>query len=169
MNRVRTGIRANVSTFLRTPLNVVLALLLPVVVIEGWGQAMAGLPTMPTVDAIPIDLGRLLGALSAVAIISGPFALALLISSWASYLPLAPIGYPPRTLLATRLAALGGVTVVVAAVNYGVLWLTISPEAPVLTLDSSYLPASSMRFLVHSLGRSFRDCSKARSSWCSWR
>lgn len=51
MNRVWTGIRANVSTFLRTPLNVVLALLLPIVVIEGWGQAMAGLPSMPLIES----------------------------------------------------------------------------------------------------------------------
>ncbi|WP_302080543.1 hypothetical protein [Salinibaculum rarum] len=56
-----------------------------------------------------------------------------MISARAADRRLVQTGYPPRTLLATRLATLGGVTVVVAAVNYGVLWLTISPEAPVLT------------------------------------
>jgi hypothetical protein len=133
MNRIQTGIRTNVSTFLRTPLDVVLALLLPVVVIEGWGQAMAGLPTLPTVEAIPIDLGRLLGAIFGIAIIAGLMGLTQMISARTADRRLVQTGYPPRTLLATRLATLGGVTVVVAAVNYGVLWLTISPEAPVLT------------------------------------
>ena len=134
MNRVRTGIQANVYTFFRTPLNVVLALVLPVVVIEGWGQAMAGLPTLPTVEAIPIELGRLLGAIFGVAIIAGLMGLAQMISARAADRRLVQTGFPPRTLLATRLATLAGVTAVVAAVNYGVLRLTIAPEAPILTL-----------------------------------
>lgn len=132
MNRLVIGIRANVRTFLRTPQNVILALLLPVVVIEGWGQAMAGLPTMPTIEAIPIDLGRLLGAIFGVAIIAGLMGLVQMISSREADRRLVQAGYPPRTLLLTRLATLAGVTVVVAAVNYGVLRLTIEPESPVL-------------------------------------
>ena len=132
MNRFVVGVRATLRTFLRTPLNVVLALVLPLVVIEGWGQAMAGLPSMPTVEAIPLDLGRLLGAIFGVAIIAGLMGLVQMISAREADRRLVQVGYSPRTLLATRLATLAGVTVVVAAVNFGVLWLTIDTEAPLL-------------------------------------
>jgi uncharacterized membrane protein len=130
MNRFVVGVRANLRTFIRTRLNVVLALVLPLVVIEGWGQAMAGLPSMPTVEAIPLDLGRLLGAIFGVAIIAGLMGLVQMISAREADRRLVQAGYSPRTLLATRLATLVGVTVVVAAVNFGVLWLTIDTEAP---------------------------------------
>ncbi|MDS0280487.1 hypothetical protein NDI85_22120, partial [Halomicroarcula sp. S1AR25-4] len=59
----------------------VLALVLPLVVIEGWGQAMAGLPSMSTVEAIPLDLGRVLGAIFGVAIIAGLMGLVQMISA----------------------------------------------------------------------------------------
>jgi ABC-2 type transport system permease protein len=132
MRRLTVGVRSNVRPFLRTPLNVALALVLPIVVIEGWGQSMAGLPDMPTVEAIPLELGRLLGAIFGVAIIAGLMGLVQMISAREADRRLVQAGYPPRTLLATRLATLAGVTVAVAAVNYGVLRLTIEPEAPAL-------------------------------------
>lgn len=132
MNRFVVGVGANVRTFLRTPLNVVLALGLPFVVIEGWGQAMAGLPSIPTIEAIPLDLGRLLGAIFGVAIIAGLMGLVQMISAREADRRLVQAGYSPSTLLATRLATLAGVTFVVAAVNFGVLWLTIDVEVPLL-------------------------------------
>jgi uncharacterized membrane protein len=132
MNRFVVGVRASLQTFVRTPLNVVLALVLPLVVIEGWGQAMAGLPSMPTVEGIPLDLGRLLGAIFGVAIIAGLMGLVQMISAREADRRLVQTGYSPRTLLATRLATLAGVTIVVAGVNFGVLWLTIDVEAPLL-------------------------------------
>ena len=131
-NRVTEGIWMNARTFVRTPLNVVLALVLPLVVIEGWGQAMAGLPDMPTVEAIPLELGRLLGATFGVAIIAGLLGLVQMISAREADRRLVQSGYPPRTLLATRLVTLIGVTIVVTVVNYGVLRLSIKPEAPLL-------------------------------------
>jgi hypothetical protein len=132
MNRFVVGVQANLLTFVRTPLNVVLALVLPLVVIEGWGQAMAGLPSLPTVEAIPLDLGRLLGAIFGVAIIAGLMGLVQMISAREADRRLVQAGFSPRTLLATRLATLAGVTVVIAAVNFGVLWITIGTEAPLL-------------------------------------
>ncbi|WP_435120045.1 ABC transporter permease [Halolamina sp. C58] len=132
MRRYVEGVELNVRTFLRTPLNAVLALVLPIVVIEGWGQAMAGLPAMPTVEAVPLTMGRLLGGVFGVAIIAGLLGLAQMISARKADRRLVQTGYPSWTLLATRLVTLGGVTVVVATVNYGVLRLTITPEAPVL-------------------------------------
>jgi hypothetical protein len=131
MRRFAVGIQSNVQTFVRTPLNAVLAVLLPLVVIEGWGQAMAGLPSMPTVEAIPIDLGRLLGGIFGVAIIAGLMGLVQMIDARDADQRLVRTGYPPRVLLATRLATLATVTVVVASVNYAVLRLTIEPGAPV--------------------------------------
>ncbi|GAB3686743.1 hypothetical protein GCM10028857_19350 [Salinarchaeum chitinilyticum] len=133
MHRVAAGVRANVSAFVRTPLNVVLAVLVPLVVIEGWGQAMAGLPTMPTVEAVPLELGRLLGAIFGVAIVAGLLGLVQMISARSADRRLVQVGYPPLTLLATRLATLAAITVVVAAVNFAVLAVLVSPEAPLLT------------------------------------
>jgi len=133
MSRIAVGVESNVRTFLRTPLNVVLALVLPIVVIEGWGQSMAGLPSMPTVEAIPLDLGRVLGGIFGVAIIAGLMGLVQMISAREADRRLVQAGYPPHVLLATRLATLAGVTAVVAAVNFGVLQLLVGPEAPALT------------------------------------
>jgi len=131
MRRFAVGVQSNVRTFLRTPLNAILAIVLPLVVIEGWGQAMAGLPSMPTVEAIPIDLGRLLGGIFGVAIIAGLMGLVQMIDARDADQRLVRTGYPPHVLLATRLATLATVTVVVAAVNYAVLRLTIEPDASV--------------------------------------
>lgn len=134
MTRLGVGIRANVHSFVRTPLTVALALLLPIVVIEGWGQAMAGLPTMPTIEAIPLDLGRVLGAIFGVAIIAGLMGLVQMISAREADRRLVHAGYPPRTLLATRLATLAGVTLAVAAITFAVLQVTVAPDAPALTV-----------------------------------
>jgi len=133
VRRLAAGVRLNVLTFVRTPLNVVLAVALPIVVIEGWGRSMAGLPETPTMEAIPLTLGRLLGAILGVAIVAGLLGLTQMISAREADRRLVQTGYEPRTLLATRLLALSGVTVAVAAVNFLVLAATTSPEAPVLT------------------------------------
>lgn len=152
MNRFTVGVRSNLWTFLRTPQNVVLAVVLPIVVIEGWGRAMAGLPSMPTVEAIPIELGRLLGAIFGVAIIAGLMGLVQMISARDADRRLVLTGYAPRTLLAVRLTTLLAVTCVVAAVNYGVLLLTVAPESPLLALGSLILAGIVYAFLGALVG-----------------
>lgn len=129
------GVRLNVSTFVRTPLNVVLAIVLPIVVIEGWGRSMAGLPDMPTIEAIPLSFGRLLGGVFGVAIIAGLLGLVQMMSAREADRRLVQSGFPARTLLATRLVTLGAVTIVVAAVNFAVLQWTVGSEAPLLTFS----------------------------------
>jgi ABC-2 type transport system permease protein len=152
MGKLAEGVRANVRTFLRTPLNVVLAVLLPLVVIEGWGQAMAGLPDVPTVEAVPLELGRLLGAIFGVAIIAGLLGLVQMISARSADRRLVQVGYPPRTLLATRLSTLAVITVAVAAVNFAVLAVLISPEAPLLTFGFLVLAGLVYAFLGALVG-----------------
>jgi len=152
VNRLTEGVRANVSVFVRRPLNVVLAIALPLVVIEGWGQAMAGLPEMPTVEAVPLEMGRLLGAIFGVAIIAGLLGLVQMISARLADRRLVQVGYPPRTLLATRLATLAVITVAVAAVNVAVLFVLVSPAAPLWTFAFLVLAGLVYAFLGALVG-----------------
>lgn len=152
MNRLVQGVRANVGMFLRSPLNVVLALSLPLLVIEAWGQAMAGLPAMPTVEAIPLEMGRLLGAIFGVAIIAGLLGLVQMISARSADRRLVQTGYPALTLLATRLSTLAAITIGVAAVTWVALLALLSPAAPLLTFGFLALAGLVYAFLGALVG-----------------
>ncbi|WP_135666867.1 hypothetical protein [Halorhabdus rudnickae] len=152
MHRIREGVRLNLQAFVRTPLNLVLAVVLPLVVIEGWGQAMAGLPSMPTVEAIPLDLGRMLGAVFGVAIIAGLLGLVQMIHARSADRRLIQAGFPARTLLATRLLMLTVVAVAVAVLNFAVLHVLIGPEAPLVAFAALALAGIVYAFLGALVG-----------------
>lgn len=133
-SKLAVGITAHARSFVRDPLTLVLAVVLPAIVIEGWGQAMSGLPEMPSVQAVPLDLARILGATLGVAFIAGLLGLVLVISAREADRRLVLVGYTPGTLLLSRLVTIAAITAVVAGVNLAVLSYFVPPDAPLLAL-----------------------------------
>lgn len=131
--RFATGVRAQIASFLREPLNLVLVLLVPVLVVEGFGQAMSSLPETPTMQAVPADAGRVLGAAFATAFLAGILGLFQAIDARSADERLVLTGFPPATLLVTRLATIVLVAGVAAGFSYGVLSYSVAPESPLLT------------------------------------
>lgn len=131
--RLTTGVRSQVLSFLREPLNLVLVLVVPLLVVEGFGQAMSSLPETPTMQAVPADAGRMLGAVFSTAFLAGILGLFQAIDARSADERLVLTGFPPSTLLVTRLVTILLVAGVAAAFSFGVLWYSLTPESPVLT------------------------------------
>ena len=108
--RLAVGVDAHARSFVRDPLTLVLAVVLPAIVIEGWGQAMSGLPDMPSVQSVALDLARILGAPLGVAFIAGLLGLVLVIGAREADRRLVQVGYSPGTLLLSRLATIVAIT-----------------------------------------------------------
>ena len=132
--RLAVGVDAHARSFVRDPLTLVLAVVLPAIVIEGWGQAMSGLPDMPSVQSVALDLARILGATLGVAFIAGLLGLVLVIGAREADRRLVQVGYSPGTLLLSRLATIVAITVAIAGVNLAVLWYFVPVEAPLLAV-----------------------------------
>lgn len=132
--RLIVGIRSQTRSFLRDPVTVVLALLLPAIVIEGWGHAISNMPEMPTVASVPIELARLVGATLGVAMIAGILGLVMIIGARSADRRLIVVGYDPSTVLVSRLVTIVGITIVIAVVNFAVLSVNVSAESPLLTV-----------------------------------
>lgn len=128
--KVAIGVSSQVRSFIRDPVTVALAILLPAIVIEGWGQAISNMPEMPAVEPVPIELARIIGATLGVALIAGILGLVMVIGARSADQRLAVVGYSPSTILGSRLLTIFGITLVIAVINFGVLSVNVSPEAP---------------------------------------
>jgi len=130
--RLTTGVRSQVASFAREPLNLALVLLVPLFVVEGFGRAMSSLPETPTMQAVPADAGRVLGAAFATAFLAGILGLFQAIDARNADERLVLTGVPPLTLLISRLTTIVVVSAVAAGITYAVLTLSITPEEPLL-------------------------------------
>lgn len=128
--RLVVGVRSQVVSFLREPVNLVLMAAVPLVVVHGFGAAMSSLPETPTMQAVPGDVGRMLGALFSTAFVAGILGLFQAIGAREADRRLVLAGYPASLLLAARLATILLLSVVVAGVSYATLSVSVSPEAP---------------------------------------
>lgn len=134
LEKLSVGVQSQTRSFVRDPVIVALAILLPVLVIEGWGQAISNMPEMPTVESVPVELARITGATLGVALITGILGLVMIIGSRSADQRLIVVGYSPSTVLLSRLATIVGITVVISLINFAVISLTVSAEAPFLTV-----------------------------------
>lgn len=134
LKKLSLGVQSQTRSFVRDPVTVVLAIFLPILLIEGWGQAMSNMPEMPTVESVSIELARILGATLGVAMIAGIFGLMMVIGARSADRRLVLVGYSPTTVLGSRLLTIVGVTTVIAAINFAVLSVNVSPEAPVVAV-----------------------------------
>jgi hypothetical protein len=132
VTRLGTATAAHVRGFLRQPVNLAFLFVLPPVVVSVYGRAMETFPELPFMAAQPGTVGRVTGTLFSTAFVAGLIGLFQVISARRGDDRLAVCGFDRPTLLASRLVALTGATLVVGAVSLGVLLATTSVASPAL-------------------------------------
>ncbi|MFC4549151.1 MULTISPECIES: hypothetical protein [Halorussus] len=130
--KLSTGVRAGTRSFLREPLNVVLLVVLPLVAIEVYGQAMASFPQMPFMEATAATTGRISGALFATAFLAGLLGLFQVISAREADRRLLVCGFSRPTLLASRLVTILAVVAVVAGLAAVALTASVQTARPLV-------------------------------------
>lgn len=129
--RLRVGVSATIRSFLREPVQVAVLLVLPLVVIEGYGYAMQAFPAFPFMEAVPETMGRINGAVYAAAFLAAILGLFQVISARQADERLQLCGYARLELFLTRLSTVAGASVLVAAVSLAVLSWNVTIEAPI--------------------------------------
>ena len=129
---VQTGTRVRLAELLRQPVTLFALLVLPPVVIEVYGVAAGSFPQLSTSGTAPATLGRLTGAVFAVAFLAALVGLFQIVSARDGDRRLTIAGLAPTTLLATRLATtllvgVGGAVVAILTVS-----LRVDVAVPVL-------------------------------------
>ncbi|NHN61464.1 MULTISPECIES: hypothetical protein [Halorussus] len=142
LRRLRVGVGSHVRAFVRTPLNVALLVIFPVVVVEGYGAAMAAFPRFPglAVESMA-EMGRVNGAVYAAAFLAGILGLFQSIGAVQADERLRVCGYDRAELFASRLAAVGLGAALVAAVSTAVLQWRVEPAAPMAAFGALTLAA----------------------------
>jgi hypothetical protein len=139
---LRVGVSSHVRAFVRTPLNVALLVVFPVIVVEGYGTAMAAFPQFPGIDAGSMaEMGRVNGAVYAAAFIAGVLGLFQSIEAVRADERLAVCGLDRVELVASRLASVAVGSALVAAVSTAVLWWQVETAAPVAAFAALTLAA----------------------------
>lgn len=123
-------LKTQLLAFMREPSNFVLLLVLPVFVIEGFGQAMASYPELPSMATTPMQSGKIVGAAFSTAFLAGIFSLYQTLSAKAADGRLIHAGYSSKSLLAVRATAVVIVDVSIAALSFALLSRSISPDDP---------------------------------------
>jgi len=142
LRRLRVGVSSHVRAFVRTPLNVALLVIFPLVVVEGYGTAMSAFPQFPHFDAASAAaMGRVNGAVYASAFLAGILGLFQSIGAVQADERLGICGYDRAELFASRLAAVGLGSLLVAGVSTAVLWRTVELAAPLAAFGALTLAA----------------------------
>lgn len=139
MSNFVTGVRAHGREFLRTRVNLVLLVVLPIVLVEGFGRAMGVVPDLPFMETLPANQGRMLGALFSTAFVTGLLGLFQIVSAQQADRRLVETGFPFVTLLATRLVTVAGFGLLIAAVSFTVVRASLSVAAPAVAFASLVL------------------------------
>ena len=132
--RLVAGTAAHVRAFVRHPLHLVFLVVLPPVVIEVYGMAMASFPEVPFVETLPATMGRINGAVFATAFLAGLIGLFQVISAREADSRLQLAGFRHWELFLTRLATIVAVSLVAAAAAFAVLAGQVDVAAPVAAL-----------------------------------
>jgi len=130
MDRLAAGTRLRIAELVRQPTTVALVVLVPALIVEVYGVALASFPRLPGMSGSPATAGRVAGALFSVAFLAGVVGLFQVISARSGDDRLELCGYPRSALLTTRLAALLAASVVGAAVALLAVARTTTVGAP---------------------------------------
>lgn len=139
MGQLAVGTRARLLEFVRTPITVAMVVVLPPVVVETYGRALTAFPALPSLGGDPATVGRLTGALFAVAFLAGLVGLFQAISARTGDERLALAGFSPRALLACRLVTMVAVAALGAAVAFAALAWHEPVAAPVVAFGTLLL------------------------------
>lgn len=132
LRRIATGASAQIRSFVRDPLNVVLLVGLPVFVIGGFGQAMSSFPETDAMQVAPQNAGRTLGALFSTAFLTGLFGLYQGIDARQTDERLVVAGYPFERLLGARLVSTLVIGVILSLWCLALLWVRVPPTTPLV-------------------------------------
>jgi ABC-2 type transport system permease protein len=131
---VRSGTGTFLRSFLRERLTVVLLLVLPPLVVVGYGEAMSAFPDVIVGD--PGRAGRISGTLFSTAFLAGVVGLFQVISARSADGRLALAGLSRAGLFGARMATIVAVAAVATTVSFGVLLTGVSVAAPGLALGA---------------------------------
>lgn len=134
MSRLATGTRLRIAELVRQPLTLLMLLVLPPVVIEMYGIAVASFPQLPTLGADPATIGRITGTLFAVAFLAGLVGLFQVISARNGDERAAVAGFPRHLMLLTRIVTMVIVSLLGAAVAFAVFSYRVEVSEPVLAI-----------------------------------
>jgi hypothetical protein len=128
--RLVVGTNARLAEFARQRLTLTLLVVLPPLVIELYGVAIASFPALPGAGETPETVGRITGTLFAVAFLAGLIGLFQVLSARDGDERLTLCGYPRHTLLVTRLVTLLAVAGAGTTVAFAVLVWRVDVAAP---------------------------------------
>lgn len=129
-------IRSFTLPFFREPINLVLVVLLPIIGIELYGQALGSLPSslFSGLSGDPTQIGRISGAVFAAAALTGVLGLFQVISARKTDIRLLLCGTSRVGLLVNRLLTVVLISVVSGVATVAVLWYWIDIEAVALSV-----------------------------------
>jgi len=135
-DRLRVGVTATVREFSREPVNLLLLVGLPVLIIPAYGSMMSAFPRLPYMESAPGTLGALAGTLYVAAFLPGVIGLFQVISARQADDRLVLTGFPRPTLFGARLLAVALASVLTAAIGITVLGTRtdIAAVAPALAV-----------------------------------
>ena len=141
MSEFVTGTRLRLAELTRQPFTLVLLLVLPPTVIEMYGVALDSFPQLPGLTADAATMGRMTGALFAVAFLAGLVGLFQVISARRGDERLAIAGVSRWVLLSTRLVTMLVVALAGTAVAFAVFTYRVDVAAPALAAGVLVLAA----------------------------
>lgn len=136
MSTLGTVTRLRLAELLRRPRTLVGVVVLPPVVVELYGTALASFPQLPALAAAPAAAGRTAGALFAVAFLAGLVGLFQLLSARRGDERAAVAGLPRHTTLASRLVTVSAIAVCGATIAFAALAFRVTVAAPALAFAS---------------------------------
>lgn len=126
--------------YARTTLNLVLLVMIPVLLILSFGNALSRLAGIFDV-LLTAEMGKSMGALWAAAFLAGIMGFFMMVGARAADRRLVLAGYAPGEVVALRFAAVALLGAVATVVAYGVLLTQLTPEDYTQTLLVMYLGA----------------------------
>ncbi|MFB6153503.1 MAG: hypothetical protein ABEJ27_04550 [Halodesulfurarchaeum sp.] len=147
-SRIRIGLGSSIREFVREPVNLLLLIALPPIIITGYGSMMSAFPKMPYMSSSPSTLGAVAGTLFVAAFLPGVIGLFQVISARRADERLSLAGFPRSTLFVSRLLAVVVASFVTAGIALGVL----STRTTVSALPAALLVLASVGTLYGLIG-----------------
>lgn len=119
-----------IKALLRTPLNLVLLLVVPVVLVYGFGFVWHRLPDVLATEA-QTDIGYLIGAMFSVGFLTGVFTFMQVHSSFDADTRLLTLGLPARRLFVAYLVLVVSTTLFISGIILFVLATAVPVASPV--------------------------------------
>lgn len=133
MKKFLISTRLRITELARQPLTLLILVLLPPVVIETYGVAVASFPQLPSLGAEPATIGRITGTLFSVAFLAGLIGLFQIISARKGDERIAIAGFPKKITLASRLVTMILVSLAGAVVAFLVFNFRVSVLDPFMS------------------------------------